>query len=585
MASRKKIRIGDLLVEKQVISEAQLEEALAAQKTSGHKLGKILIDNGYVSEQELLNLLSAQLNIPFIDLVRYKFEAAAIKLIPEIQARRFRALALKDQGDTVLVGMSDPTNIFAFDELSRIVNKPIEMAVVRESDLLDTIDSVYRQTEQISGFAEQLSDELSAGDFDVQQLVAVDVTDAPVVKLLQTLFQDAIQIKASDIHIEPDENVLRIRQRVDGVLQEQVLSEKRIATALVQRLKLMASLDISEKRLPQDGRFSLRVLERNIDVRISTMPIQYGESVVMRLLDQTEGVRELDALGMPRSLRERFRGIVQRPFGMVIVTGPTGSGKTTTLYAALRELNQPETKIITVEDPVEYRLPRINQIQVHAAIGLTFARVLRSTLRHDPDVILIGEMRDQETVEIGLRAAMTGHLVLSTLHTNDAISSVNRLIDLGAPGFLLASSLHAVLAQRLVRRICKSCITPHAPTARAIAWLTANLGSQAIDHDYHKGAGCHHCNNTGYHGRIGVYELLEIDDDLAQILAREDNAGFQEAALKAKGFIHLDHMALAYARQNITTLEEVIRISASVTDVEESEAQKPATEDAEAVPS
>ena len=244
MASRKKIRIGDLLVEKQVISEAQLEEALAAQKTSGHKLGKILIDNGYVSEQELLNLLSAQLNIPFIDLVRYKFEAAAIKLIPEIQARRFRALALKDQGDTVLVGMSDPTNIFAFDELSRIVNKPIEMAVVRESDLLDTIDSVYRQTEQISGFAEQLSDELSAGDFDVQQLVAVDVTDAPVVKLLQTLFQDAIQIKASDIHIEPDESVLRIRQRVDGVLQEQVLSEKRIATALV-RGKLMANLDIS----------------------------------------------------------------------------------------------------------------------------------------------------------------------------------------------------------------------------------------------------------------------------------------------------------------------------------------------------
>ena len=352
MASRKKIRIGDLLVDKEVITNAQLEEALTAQKTSGHKLGKILIDNGYVTEEELLNLLSTQLNIPFIDLVHYKFEPKTIKLIPEIQARRFRALALKDQGASILIGMSDPTNIFAYDELSRIVNKPIEMAVVREVDLLETIDSVYRQAEKISGFAVELSDELAESDFDVQQLVAADVTDAPVVKLLQTLFQDAIQIKASDIHIEPDENVLRIRQRIDGVLQEQVLNEKRIASALVQRLKLMASLDISEKRLPQDGRFSLRVMEHNIDVRMSTMPVQYGESVVMRLLDQTEGVRELEALGMPRRLLQRFRGIVQRPYGMVIVTGPTGSGKTTTLYAALRELNRAETKIITVEDPV-----------------------------------------------------------------------------------------------------------------------------------------------------------------------------------------------------------------------------------------
>ena len=566
MASRKKIRIGDLLVDKEVITNAQLEEALNAQKTSGHKLGKILIDNGYVTEEELLKLLSTQLNIPFIDLVHYKFEPETIKLIPEIQARRFRALALKDQGASLLVGMSDPTNLFAFDELSRIVNKPIEMAVVREVDLLGTIDSVYRQAEKISGFAVELSDELAESDFDVQQLVAADVTDAPVVKLLQTLFQGAIQIKASDIHIEPDENVLRIRQRIDGVLQEQVLNEKRIAAALVQRLKLMASLDISEKRLPQDGRFSLRVMEHNIDVRMSTMPVQYGESVVMRLLDQTEGVRELEALGMPRRLLERFRRIVQRPYGMVIVTGPTGSGKTTTLYAALRELNRAETKIITVEDPVEYRLPRINQVQVHTAIGLTFARVLRSTLRQDPDVILVGEMRDEETVEIGLRAAMTGHLVLSTLHTNDAVSSVSRLVDMGAPGFLLASSLHAVLAQRLIRRVCKSCIGEYQPTARETAWLEANHGESALEYDYKKGAGCHHCNNTGYHGRIGVYELLEIDDTLALILAREDSAGFQASAPKAKGFTRLDHVGVAYARQDVTTIEEVMRISADVGD-------------------
>ncbi len=571
MVARRKIRLGDLLVDNGVISSEQLEQALAEQKTSGLKLGTILIENGYVGEDALLELLSSQLGIPYVDLVRYQFEPDTIKLIPEIHARRFRAIALKDQGDSVLVGMADPTNIFAYDELSRLLHKPLEMAVVRERDLLGAIDSAYRHTEKISGFAEELNEELGAGDFDVDALVAADVADAPVVKLLQSLFQDAIQVKASDIHIEPDESVLRIRQRVDGVLQEQVLNEKRIATALVQRLKLMASLDISEKRLPQDGRFSLRVLERAIDVRISTMPVAYGEAVVMRLLDQTEGVRELDALGMPKQILNRFRGVVRRPHGLVIVTGPTGSGKTTTLYGALRERNQPEIKIVTVEDPVEYRLPRVNQVQVHAEIGLTFARVLRSTLRHDPDVILVGEMRDEETVEIGLRAAMTGHLVLSTLHTNDAVSSVSRLLDMGAPGFLLASSLHAVLAQRLVRRICRSCIAPHQPSPQERAWLTAKVGARADAIEFRAGSGCHHCNNTGYQGRIGVYELLELDDSLSEALAREDNAAFTERARAKKDFMTLDRVALAYAGKHITTLEEVVRISADVATIPEPE--------------
>ena len=334
----------------------------------------------------------------------------------------------------------------------------------------------------------------------------------------------------------------------------------------------MSSLDISEKRLPQDGRFSMRVLERSIDVRISTMPVQFGESVVMRLLDQTEGVRELSALGMPKNMLERFRAIMHRPHGMVIVTGPTGSGKTTTLYAGLRELNEPENKIITVEDPVEYRMPRVNQVQVHPDIGLTFARVLRSALRQDPDIILVGEMRDEETVDIGLRAAMTGHLVLSTLHTNDAISSVNRLLDMGAPGFLLASSLHAVMAQRLVRRICKSCTEPVAPSVREQAWLTANGGEPDGEQNFARGRGCAQCNNTGYQGRIGVYELLEIDDQLGQCLAREDNAAFHHNARSAKGFTPLDRVALIYARHQITTLEEVLRISADVAITAEAEA-------------
>ncbi|MEM7540259.1 MAG: GspE/PulE family protein [Pseudomonadota bacterium] len=563
MSARKKIRLGDLLVDNGVISNAQLEEALQAQKSSGRKLGRILVENGYVAEDELLNLLSAQLNVPVIDLLHYQFEPEVVQLIPEIQARRFRVLALKDQGDSVLVAMSDPTNIFAFDELQRILARPIEMAVCREADLLAAIDALYRHTEEITEFAEELSDELAEGDFDVDQLVAADVQDAPVVKLLQTLFQDAIQVGASDIHIEPDEGVLRIRQRIDGVLQEQVLNEKRIAAALVQRLKLMGNLDISEKRLPQDGRFSLRVLERSVDVRMSTMPVQYGESVVLRLLDQTAGVRELEDLGMPANILARFRAITSRPHGMVLVTGPTGSGKTTTLYAGLRELNLPATKIITVEDPVEYRLPRINQVQVHAEIGLTFARVLRSTLRQDPDIILVGEMRDEETVEIGLRAAMTGHLVLSTLHTNDSVSSINRLLDMGAPGFLLASSVHGVLAQRLVRRVCASCVQLVAPTPREAAWLEANTNG-SDEHEYKKGRGCAHCNNTGYQGRIGVYELLEIDNDLSQALARGDAAAFKLKAQQQQGFASLDRVALAYARQGITSLEEVLKVSAEV---------------------
>ncbi|MEX2353007.1 MAG: GspE/PulE family protein, partial [Gammaproteobacteria bacterium] len=413
MNIRKKIRLGDLLVEHKFISQAQLEEALADQKSSGRKLGKILIENGYVKEEDMLQVLSTQLKIPFIDLMHYKFKPDIVKRIPEIQARRFRAVALAEDDKGILIGMADPTNIFAYDELSRLLDTPIRLAVVRESDLLKTIDTVYRKTEQIFGFAEELSDELVEGDIDLAEMLSsADVADAPVVKLLQSLFEDAVQIKASDIHIEPDETVLRIRQRVDGLLQEHVVDEVRIAPSLVLRLKLMANLDISEKRLPQDGRFSIRIQDHVIDVRMSTMPVQYGESVVMRLLDQSGGILKLDDLGMPTDIRKRFVNVIRRPHGMMLVTGPTGSGKTTTLYSALSLLNDAEKKIITVEDPVEYRLERINQVQVKTDIGLTFSRVLRSALRQDPDIILIGEMRDEETAEIGIRAAMTGHMVL-----------------------------------------------------------------------------------------------------------------------------------------------------------------------------
>jgi MSHA biogenesis protein MshE len=561
--ARKKLRLGDLLVESKIISQLQLDTALEEQRKLGRKLGRILVDKGYLTEDGLLTFLSRQLAVPFVELSHYQFEPAVIALLPEIYARRFRAIALKDKGDSLLLGMSDPTNLFAYDELARIIGRPIDIAVVREQELLDIIERVYKQTDRISGIAEQLSDELREGDFDVAQLAAdADLSEAPVVKLLHTLFQAAVQARASDIHIEPDESVLRIRQRIDGVLLEQVLNERRIAPALVQRLKLMSQLDIAEKRLPQDGRFSIKVGDRLIDVRVSTMPLQHGESVVMRLLDHREGVKDLDALGMPANILRRFMTSIRRPHGMVVVTGPTGSGKTSTLYSALKLLNEARSKIVTVEDPVEYRLPRVNQIQVNPQIGLTFARVLRTTLRQDPDIILVGEMRDQETVEIGLRAAITGHLVLTTLHTNDAISTISRLLDMGAPNYLLASALHAVIAQRLVRKVCGNCAQPEQPTGAALGWLRLKTGQQEPTGLWRRGTGCHQCSNTGYRGRIGIYEMLVVSPAMSTALAAGDFVGFAELGRSSPGYRSLELAALDRAAEGVTSIEEAIRVAA-----------------------
>jgi len=575
-APRKKIRLGDLLVEKGLISNDQLMQALAAQKKTGQKLGRTLISSGLVTEEQMLELLSTQLQVPFIDLKQYNYDAETVQIVPETLARRYRVVSLKKNPDgSLLIAMADPTDIFAYDELAKQLKCHLHLAVSRESQIISTIDMVYRRTSEISDLAEELGDELAETDIDLQELVqSEDVANAPVVKLLQSIFEDAVQIGASDIHIEPDETVLRIRTRVDGVLQEQVMKEKRIASALVSRLKLMAGLNISERRIPQDGRFNIRVRDRSIDVRLSTMPIQNGESVVMRLLDQSGNALILDQLGMDKDLLDHFRKNIHRPHGMILVTGPTGSGKTTTLYAALSELNKAEKKIITVEDPVEYRLPRINQVQVNSKIGLDFATVLRSALRQDPDIVLVGEMRDHETSSIGLRASITGHLVLSTLHTNDAISTVNRLIDMGAEGFLVATALRAVLAQRLVRKICNNCKTEYTPEKQETVWLYNLLGGEAENARFYHGHGCPQCNNTGYSGRIGVFEFLEIDDELADDLRREDSAAFAKHAKASPLFRPFSRHAMDYATQGVTTLEEVIRVTGMIEeDLEEPEFQ------------
>lgn len=559
MRELRKIRIGDLLIQNGLISDAQLGQALAQQKQSGKKLGRALVDMGFVTEDGLLELLAKQLGVPFLSLANYDFNSQLTTRLPETYARRFRAIVLGEESGELIVGMADPTDIFGFDELTRILQQPLQLAVVREGELLEALDMIYRRTAEIATLAEQLGDELGEQGVENDFLQITDAEDAPVVKLLQSIFEDAVQVRASDIHIEPDEKVLRIRQRVDGMLQEQVMNEKRIASALVLRLKLMSGLNISEKRLPQDGRFNISVKGRSIDIRISTLPAQHGESVVMRLLDQTDGVAELERVGMPPQILKRFRHHITRPHGLVLVTGPTGSGKTTTLYGALQELNTPEKKIITVEDPVEYMLPRITQVQVHEQIGFKFGTVLRSALRQDPDVLLVGEIRDQETAEIAVRASLTGHMVLSTLHTNDAISSAMRLIDVGTAGYLVASSLRAVVAQRLVRRVCSNCKESYQPDPQEQSWLKAMPGAR--DAQFIHGRGCSKCNNTGYRGRIGIFELLEIDTDLADALRASDPLAFARAARAQPDFRTLTDCALDYAREGITTLEEVFRVS------------------------
>jgi MSHA biogenesis protein MshE len=567
MARPEKIRLGDLLVQHKLISHEQLRQALDEQNRTGRKLGRVLVDSAFVSEDQISETLAKQLNIPFINLKYYNASLEIVRRLPENQARRFRALVLEERNGMLLVGMADPTDLFAFDELTRILKCDIDVAVVTEGQLLETIDRVYRRTEEISGLARELSEELGDTYVDFGALSDnVGVEEAPVVKLLQTMFNDATQVRASDIHIEPQEGRLQIRFRIDGILHLQTEADNKIAPALVLRLKLMSGLDISEKRLPQDGRFNVRVRDQAVDVRISTMPTQHGESVVMRLLNQGGSFLALDKLGMEPDMLRRFREIIVRSNGMVLVTGPTGSGKTTTLYAALAEINTIDQKIITVEDPVEYRLPGINQVQVNEKIDLTFARVLRSALRQDPDVILVGEMRDADTAQIGMRAAMTGHLVFSTLHTRDSAGTLFRLVDMDVPKYMVASSVQVVLAQRLLRRVCESCSEPHQPTPQEIEWLEFEGVQPERWRKLLHGRGCSHCNGTGYDGRLAVYEMLEMSRDLVEAAAHSDAAHFMEAArVHMRGRTLLDH-ALKQMEAGRTSVAEVMRISNQVED-------------------
>ncbi len=560
------MRLGDLLVHEHIITNEQLMQALNSQKSTGRKLGDTLIELGHIGERQLLEFLAQQLDVPFLDISQRRIASEVATVLPEVHARRLRALVIESDVDSVLIGMSDPADLGGLDQLEvMFAPKKLKLAVVMESQLYEAFDGIYRRTADIESFATQLGEEYEeSSEFDLSTSFVDDSGDATVGKLLQSVFEDAIQMRASDIHIEPGENQLRIRQRIDGVLQENILKESKIAAAMVLRLKLMAGLDISEKRIPQDGRFNLQIKGHSVDVRMSTMPVQHGESVVMRLLDQSAGLLSFDETGMPAEMVTRLRHQISRPHGMVLVTGPTGSGKTTTLYAALSELNLASKKIITVEDPVEYRLPRINQVQVNNKIDLTFSAVLRTSLRQDPDILMVGEMRDQETVEIGLRGALTGHLVLSTLHTNDAVTSALRLIDMGAPGFLVGSSLRAIVAQRLVRRVCDSCQEAYQPDTQELFWLTNLAGEEAKNVKYMHGKGCQTCNYTGYKGRIGVFELLEMNEGMMAALKRNDAEAFTKLSMQNPTFTPLANAAYQYAVAGVTSVEEVLRLVETV---------------------
>ena len=552
-------RLGELLIEHGVISSQQLDAVLQQQQNEGGRIGSLMVQMGILTELELLGFVAEQLDLPLLDLNKIKIAPQAVKLLAEVYARRHRALVIAADDSQATVALSDPADLDTQDAITHLLSpREVKLAVAPQSQLFALYDQLYRRTDDIANLAEQLQGE-NAPTRTIEA-AGLDDSDATVAKLLYSMFEDALQVGASDIHIEPDKTLIRFRMRVDGHLQETELKEVNIASALVSRLKIMAGLDIAERRLPQDGRFALTIKGSPVDIRMATMPVQFGESVVMRLLDQSQGIRSLDKAGMPPELLSAFRRKLASPNGIILVTGPTGSGKTTTLYGALSELNTPERKIITAEDPVEYQLSRVNQVQVNTKAGLTFATILRTSLRQDPDVLLIGEMRDQETAEIAMRGALTGHLVLSTLHTNDAPSSAIRLMDMGVPGYLVASTLKAVLAQRLVRRLCEYCKVEH-PLEQSEQQFLQYLAPEHKNERFYQGAGCASCNHSGAKGRIGVYEWLEISLDMADSLREQNIERFNQLVAADDSFVTLAHSALKLALAGDIALSEVLRLS------------------------
>jgi type IV pilus assembly protein PilB len=549
------LRLGQLLMKSGVVSDAQLNDALEVHKATGSPLGRVLVELGYATQGSILSIMATQIGIPYIDFSEHRPEPTAIAVVPRDLATRYTLMPVEfDDENRLVVAMADPQNVLALDDLRIVTGFEIRPAISTKDDILATIEEAYRTAEHVDT-DDMFGDELTSEDLSGLSEVT---SDAPIVKLVNFIITKAVADRASDIHIEPQERDLRIRYRIDGVLHEVMRSPKAAQAAMISRFKIMADMDISETRKPQDGHTALTVGGHKLDFRVSSLPTVYGERVVLRILRKDSIMLRLVDLGfLPNSL-ERFETAFRKPYGAILVTGPTGSGKSTSLYAAINVLNDPARHIITAEDPVEYRLPGVNQVQANPRGGLTFAAALRSFLRCSPDVILVGEIRDHETARISIEAALTGHLVLSTLHTNDAPGAVTRLVEMGVEPFLVSSALDCVLGQRLARRLCKECKEEFKPPKQML--LDAGYHADDLPETLWRPRGCKKCNNTGYRGRMGIHEVLLMSEEISKLTVAAATAEEIRRVAIAQGMLTLREDGLAKARRGDTSVEEVSRV-------------------------
>jgi len=566
------LKLGELLIKSQMINDQQLDKALAEQKSTGGRLGEILQKMGLVTEDDIIDCLSHQFGVPSINLRHFEIDETVAKLIPVDLARKYNVIPVNKTGATLTVAMSDPTNIFAMDEITFVTGYRVEPVVASEEAIAESVEKYHGTSREVE--LKRVMEELATSDeaalellkdedeLDVSKLTE-DASEAPVVRLVNYILTEAIRRGASDIHVEPYERSYRCRYRIDGILYEVMTPPLKLKDAITSRIKILAKLDIAEKRLPQDGRIRLKAKvegrSRELDYRVSTVPTLHGEKVVLRLLDKENLRLDLTKLGFEKPSLKLFEDAILKPYGMVLVTGPTGSGKTNTLYSALQRVNTADVNILTAEDPVEFQLPGVNQVQMKESIGLNFAAALRSFLRQDPNIILVGEIRDFETAEIAIKAALTGHLVLSTLHTNDAPSTIFRLMNMGIEPFLVSTSTNAIVAQRLVRRICSGCKEEITETPVQALLSVGFSEAEAHEVKLYQGRGCDRCGGTGYKGRVGLFEVMDVGEDIREMILSGSTAVEMRRKAIEEGMIPLRHSGLQKIREGVTTIEEVVR--------------------------
>lgn len=571
MAKREKKSLGESLVEEGIITLEQLKQAQEEEKRLGQRLRKVLVKMGLIAEEDLVAFLSTKLGLPIIELSNYLIDPKIIELVPEELARKYELIPVLKISSRLTCAMVDPWNVFALDDVRARTDLIIEPAVATEAEIKKALDEHYGAKGTMEEVIESIDEEKlglkETKEVDIKALEGI-VEEPVVIKIVNLIIMKAVREGASDIHIEPEEEVLKTRFRVDGMLHEVSSPPKHLQSAIISRIKIMANLDIAERRVPQDGRFNIKMEGKEIDVRVSCMPTIYGENVVLRLLDVSTALLALKQLGFSKKVLEKYQKLILRPHGIILVTGPTGSGKTTTLYGSLDKINTVEKNIITIEDPVEYKLPGIRQIQVNPKVKLTFANGLRSILRQDPDVIMVGEIRDYETAEIAIHAALTGHLVFSTLHTNDAPGAVTRMIDMEVEPFLVSSSVVGVLAQRLVRTICSECKEKYTPTEEALRDIGLEGREKRVESrgekakiKFYRGKGCPKCMNTGYKGRVGIFELFIVDDKIRNLIVAKAPLEEIKRQVKASGMISLKEDGIQKIKEGLTTVEEVLRVT------------------------